>query len=141
MPPLFLYATAFLVALTAVAFVLCRRADAETGTQSVREPSAGGPPPAATALHCRAAPLRRSAGSLPQHQAAEASPARAEDALAQQVLRLARQVEELDTERLALREEIRRLNQLVRSTPVQDFAATRSARALRSDADLRSVGA
>jgi hypothetical protein len=67
--------------------------------------------------------------------------ARPDDALAQQVLRLTRQVEELNTERLALREEVRRLNQLVGSAPVQDLAAIRAVRSSRSDVHLRSVGA
>lgn len=142
MPPLFLYAIAFLVALTGVAFVLCRRADAETETQPVRVPGAGAPLSAAMAVERPAAPLHRIAGSLPVRTSGSDVPvARHDDALAQQVSRLTRQVEELNTERLALREEIRRLNQLVRSTPVQDLAATRAARSFRSDSGLRSVGA
>ncbi len=142
MPPLFLYAIAFLVALTAIAFVLCRRADAETETQPVRVPGAGAPLPAAMAVERPAAPLHRIAGSLPVRTSGSDVPvARHDDALAQQVSRLTRQVEELNTERLALREEISRLNEVVRSAPIQDLAATRAVRSFRSDANLRSVGA
>ncbi len=170
MPPLFLYAIAFLAVLTVVTFVLCHRDDAGSGRRAERGEAAAARVPMAANLAAPAAPLRRSAdpaqvplrpeAPAPLLRLADPLPSLApfdeqapaswsgaadqapRDMLAGQVAELTRRVAELEAEGQTFQEEIRRLRAALGETsPPAHIRSINAVRPVEAMPRLHRIGA